>query len=135
MPPAGLTETFNYTITDNDGDTSSTTLTITVNDADRLPTANADTNTATENGSAVSGNIRDGGVASGDNADVQGDPTATVTAADQGGTAITIGSAFTTSAGGSLTLQADGSYSYTPPSWDNVPPAGLTETFNYTIIV
>ena len=131
--PGGLTEIFDYTITDANGDTSTSTLTITVNDVDRFPQANPDTNAAVENGPAVNGNVRDGGVSAGDAADTQGDPTATVTAADQGGTAITIGIAFTTANGGSLTLNADGTYSYTPPLWNLVPAGGLTEVFNYTI--
>ncbi|HEY7709715.1 MAG TPA: SdrD B-like domain-containing protein, partial [Candidatus Entotheonella sp.] len=126
VPPAGLVEIFNYTITDVDGDISSTTLTITVSDTDRLPTADPDTNTATENGPAVNGNVMTNETSLGD------EPT-TVTAADQGGTAVTIGTAFTTIGGGSLTINSDGTYSYTPPAWDLVPPAGLVETFNYTI--
>ena len=59
------------------------------------------------------------------------DTAITVTAADQSGSSITLGSAFATSNGGSLTLQADGSYSYTPPA--DVPASGLVEVFNYTI--
>jgi large repetitive protein len=100
--------------------------------ADQLPVAKADTNTATEGGSAATGNVRDAGTA-GHVADTLGDPATTVTAADQGGSALTIGNAFATAGGGSLTLNADGSYSYTPPSINNVPPGGLIETFNYTI--
>src|SRR5204863_1742441 len=88
VPPAGLTEVFNYTITDADGDTSSTTLTITVNDANRVPTANPDTNAAEEGGSAVTGSVMSN--------DIQGDPITTVTAADRDGHAIVIGSTFHT---------------------------------------
>ena len=62
-----------------------------------------------------------------------GDEPTTVTAADQGGTAITLGTPFATANGGSLTLNSDGTYSYTPPALGTVPPAGLTEVFNYTI--
>jgi VCBS repeat-containing protein len=126
-PPASLTEggtiteTINYTITDNDGDTSSSTLSITV---DRLPAAVADTDSAVEGGSATTGNVITN--------DDEGNTSATVTAADQGGSAITVGSAFTTDAGGSLTLNSDGSYSYTPPA--TLGEGGtVTETFNYTI--
>ena len=102
---AVLTEVFNYTITDDDGDTASSTITITV---DRLPGAVADTNSAVEGGSAVTGNAITN--------DDEGNVNASVTAADQGGSALTIGTAFTTAAGGSLTLNADGTYSYTPPA-------------------
>jgi VCBS repeat-containing protein len=58
--------------------------------------------------------------------DTAGDAPATVTAADQGGTPITPGVAFVTAAGNSLTLNANGTYSY---STANV----ASETFNYTI--
>ncbi len=34
VPPGGLSEVFNYTITDNDGDTSAATLTVNVSDSD-----------------------------------------------------------------------------------------------------
>ncbi len=125
VPPAGLTEVFNYTITDVDGDPSSSTLTITVNDSDLLPVAAADTNTATEGDVAVAGDVLGN--------DALGDEPTTVTAADQGGSAITLGVAFATANGGSLTLNSDGTYSYTPPALGAVPPAGLTEVFNYTI--
>jgi VCBS repeat-containing protein len=40
---------------------------------------------------------------------------------------------FTTAAGGSLTLYANGSYTYTPPAAGTVPNAGVSETINYTI--
>ncbi|MBI4918051.1 MAG: DUF11 domain-containing protein, partial [Acidobacteria bacterium] len=128
LPEGGtLTEVFNYTITDADGDTSSTTLTITV---DRLPLAVADVNSAVEGGAAVSGNV----IATGPGIDDEGNTSATVTAASQvgNGNALTIGSAFATTAGGSLTLNANGAYSYTPPA--ALPEGGtLTEVFNYTI--
>ena len=66
-----------------------------------------------QNGPAVNGNVITN--------DNQGDPAATVTAADQTGTTITIGSAFATTAGGSLTLNANGTYTYTPPAWNRSP--------------
>ena len=125
VPPAGLTEVFNYTITDADGDPSSSTLTITVNDSDLLPVASPDTNTAVEGAAAVAGDVLAN--------DTLGDAPTTVTAADEGGTPITLGTPFATANGGSLTINTDGTYSYTPPALGNVPPAGLTEVFNYTI--
>ena len=125
VPPAGVVETFNYTITDSDGDPSSATLTLNVADADQLPVAANDSNAATEGGAAVAGDVLAN--------DTLGDAPTTVTAADQGGTAITLGTPFATANGGSLTLNTDGTYSYTPPASGTVPPAGLTEVFNYTI--
>jgi VCBS repeat-containing protein len=125
VPPAGLTEVFNYTITDSDGDTSSASLTITVNDNDLAPTAVNDTNTATEAGVDATGNVITN--------DTPGDAPATVTAADEAGTPITIGVAFATANGGSLTLNSNGTYTYAPPPQGSVPPGGLSEVFNYTI--
>ena len=125
VPNGGLVEVFNYTITDENGDSSSTTLTIDVADNNLLPTANPDTNTATEAGAAVTDNVLTG--------DDLGDEPTTVTAANQGENVITLGTAFTTEGGGSITLNSDGSYSYTPPAQGEVPPEGLVEVFNYTI--
>ncbi len=103
------------------------------------PTATADVNSVTEDGTAtVTGNVVTG-ISAGDVADrIGADTTATpVTAVGFGGDAKTIGTAFD-SAYGSLTLHADGSYSYT---LDNSNPLvsglrngqTLTETFHYTI--
>ncbi|HAH07288.1 MAG TPA: hypothetical protein DCM05_12330, partial [Elusimicrobia bacterium] len=116
-----LTETFNYTITDNDGDTSGSTLTVTI---DRLPAAAADDAAAKEGGSVVAGNVITN--------DDEGITNAAVTAANQGGAAITIGSAFVTREGGKLTINADGSYTYLPPEV-LLGTGAVTETFNYTI--
>ena len=101
------------------------TLTLNVADADLLPVAVDDVNAATEGGAAVAGDVLAN--------DTLGDAPTTVTAADQGGSAITLGTPFATANGGSLTLNTDGTYSYTPPASGTVPPAGLTEVFNYTI--
>ena len=128
MPPAGLTETFTYTITDSDGSDSDTaTLTITVGNANQSPDAVNDTDTAAEGGAAATGNVLDN--------DAKGDTPTTVTSITQSGNSgsPSVGSAFTTNGGGSLTINSDGSYSYTPPSYNDVPPGGLTETFTYTI--
>ncbi|MBM3152632.1 MAG: sortase, partial [Chloroflexi bacterium] len=109
-----------------DGATDTATLTITVTDTDRFPNAVNDVNTAVENGPAVNGDVSTN--------DTPGDPPTVLTSAvDDDGDAITLGVAFGTDAGGSLTLNADGTYSYAPPSWNLVPPAGLTEVFTYTI--
>ncbi len=92
---------------------------------DRVPTAVNDTNTATEAGVDATGNVITN--------DTPGDAPATVAAADEAGTPITLGAAFATVNGGSLTLNSNGSYTYTPPAQGSVPPGGLTEVFNYTL--
>ena len=121
-PGAAGTETFNYTITDNDGEMSSSTLEITTSGGppDLMPSASPDTNTATFGGAAVTGNLmlNDG----------LGDTPTTVTSAEQlGGLSVPIGVGhLTTPLGAIVTISADGSYSYTPG-------AVGTEMFNYTI--
>jgi hypothetical protein len=89
------------------------------------PHAQPDQGAALEGGPLVSGNVLANDL-------LVGAP-ATVTAARQGNKKITIGAAFPTSRGGSLTLLADGSYTYAPPQHDLVPPEGLKETFRYTL--
>ena len=125
---AGTSYTVTVETQDSGGNTIegplvSNTFTITVNDL--LPSAVADVDTAVEAGGAVAGNVLSN--------DTPGDAPATVTLADQGGTGITLGSPFATANGGSLTLNSDGSYSYTPPAQGSVPPGGLVEVFNYTL--
>lgn len=83
-----------------------------------LPIASPDSNSAIQGGADATGDVLAN--------DTAGDVPTTVTAADQGGTAITIGTPFTTAGGNSLTLNADGSYSYTPTNLG-------VEAFNYTI--
>jgi uncharacterized repeat protein (TIGR01451 family) len=133
VPVGGLVETFTYTITDTDGDTSSATLTINVADNDLSPAAVNDVKTATEAGTAVIDNVLSHSVSGVDNL---GDQPTTVTAVVENGASsnnVTLGSAFTTENGGQLTINADGSYSYTPPAQGSVPVGGLVETFTYTI--
>jgi VCBS repeat-containing protein len=91
---------------------------------------------------AISGNVITGEGTDGNpaGADTLGDTPTTVTFANQNGNAITVNAvgvanpvSFTTAAGGSLTLYANGSYTYTPPAAGTVPNAGVSETINYTI--
>lgn len=111
-----------YTVKDTTGLVSAAaTVTITAN---QVPIAVPDSNVATEGGAAVTGDIIT-------NEATLGDKPTLVTAASQGVNAITIGVPFITAAGAVLILNADGSYSYTPPN--NIAINGLTERFNYTI--
>lgn len=92
--------------------------------ANLLPSAVDDSNTASEGGPAVNGNVLSN--------DSPGDPPVSVTAASQGARAITLGRAFVTAIGGKLTLNADGSYDYIlPPSVSLT--ANVDEVFSYTI--
>jgi VCBS repeat-containing protein len=116
---------FSYTVTDVDGDSATATVTLTINPQNDLPNPADDSNVASEGGSAVGGNVLAN--------DSSPDAPTTVTAADESGTAITIGTPYTTAAGGELTINSDGSYSYTPPSQGQVPVAGLIESFTYAV--
>ena len=123
---AGIVEVFDYTITDINGDSSSSTLTINVRGNDNLtPVAQPDTNLAVEAGGTINANLLTN--------DDLGDTPTTISAAAQGSTAITLGTPFTTTNGGSLTVASNGSYSYIPADEGTIPSGGVTETFNYTI--
>lgn len=125
-------------VTAASADTANSTLTIRI--VDDVPTANADANSVTEDGAAtITGNVFGvGGASAGDHTDRIGAdiPANPVTAINFGG-AKAVGVAFNTTYG-SLTLNANGSYSYT---LDNANTAvnqlkngeALTETVAYTI--
>ena len=130
-----VAESFQYQVTDADG--NSATGTITVNIVDDVPTAHADTNSVVE-GAIVSGNVLTDGTA-----DVFGADGATTTVPAGGVVGFKAGSDTsapvltgigTPIAGsfGTLTLNADGSYSY-DGNPNVVPPAGATDMFVYTI--
>ena len=130
-----VAESFQYRVTDANG--NSATGTITVNIVDDVPTAHADTNSVIE-GAIVSGNVLTDGTA-----DVFGADGATTTVPAGGVVGFKAGSDTsapvltgigTPIAGsfGTLTLNADGSYSY-DGNPNVVPPAGATDVFVYTI--
>ena len=126
-----LTDVFTYTVTDAAGATSQTTLTITVQGANDAPVAVADTGSATEAGAAA-GAGASGNVLTNDT-DVDGGDSKTVSALSGG----TVGSAFA-GAYGSLTLNADGSYSYAADNGNAAVDAlaagqSLTDVFTYTV--
>ena len=130
-----VAESFQYRVTDAAG--NSATGTITVNIVDDVPTAHADTNSVVEGG-IVSGNVLTDGIA-----DVFGADGATTTVPAGGVVGFAAGSDTsspvltgigTPIAGsfGTLTLNADGTYSY-DGNPNVVPPAGATDVFVYTI--
>jgi VCBS repeat-containing protein len=117
-----VTEVFTYTLTDSDGSTDTATLTVTVTDTG--PTANADTNTV-EEGDADN---------NGTNNQVSGNVLTNDTDSADGGKTVTTTGTFAGSLGGSLTLNADGSYVYTAPdSIDHDDAIPDQEVFNYTM--
>lgn len=93
--------------------------------ANRLPSALDDGNATSEGGAAVTGNVLSN--------DDPGDLPTTVTVVSQGAPrTITPGSAFTTAIGSILILNADGTYSYTPPASGSLT-ATVDEVFHYAI--
>ena len=103
-----LTELFTYQVTDADGDTSSAMLSITIHGANDAPVAADDSFSTTQSGLIGGQNIfaNNGG---GIDSDADADPLV-VTAV--GGNAAAIGTPVAGSAGGSFTINADGSLSF-----------------------
>ena len=138
-----LTENFRYTLHDGDGDESSAVLSITINGTNDAPVAVADTNWTVEGGGSIVGNVLQSLSHPGDpspalvfadvaDTDVDGD-TLNVTQVNGGSIANPI-----TGAHGTLTINANGSYSY---QVDNADPAviglglnqTITDTFTYAV--
>ncbi|MBY8824498.1 Ig-like domain-containing protein [Sphingomonas colocasiae] len=94
----------NYTVSDGKGGTATSTLTITVTGVNDAPVATAATNTATEDGAVVTGQL-------------------VATDADAGAT-LTYAISGTAPAG--LTINSNGSYSFDPASYDSIG-AGVTQ--------
>jgi 5-hydroxyisourate hydrolase-like protein (transthyretin family) len=110
-PPAGFggPDTFTYTLTDDLAQTSTATVTVRVNS---LPVANPDSFTVAEN-ETLSGNVM---LDNGNGADNPGDTPTTVA---QGSINVS---------NGSLTLNTDGSFTYTPN-----PNFSGSDSFSYTL--
>jgi T1SS-143 domain-containing protein len=143
-PAAGedsVFDSFTVVVTDTDGSDANASLDVRI--IDDVPVANADTDSVTEDGPLVAdGNVLTGSGGTDANTDdgvgdVFGADGAAVSAVAFGATTGTLGSPLA-GAYGTLTLSADGSYSYT---LDNTNPLvqalavgdSLTEVFSYTI--
>lgn len=115
------TDTFTYTVSDEDGGSTTETVTITVTGLNDEPVANPDAASVTE-GAFVTGNVLT------NDSDVDSDPL-NVTSVALGVNLVGQPIAGTY---GTLTLNADGSFIYTP---SNAAPAGapVTDTFTYTV--
>ncbi|MBN8936883.1 MAG: VCBS domain-containing protein [Rhizobiales bacterium] len=132
-------EDFAVRVVDSNGDPATATLTIDI--VDDAPTANADTDSVTEDVALTAdGNVITG--VGGGTADVQGADGASVTGVKAGGdtssaAAGDVGTAVTGDHG-SITIGADGHYVYTLNNTDPAVQAlstgdTLTDTFTYTI--
>ena len=125
-------ETFAVVVTDKDGDaTAPANLVIAI--VDDVPTALADTDAIAAGGSSATGNVITavGTTNSGadtlgaDGATVAGVIAGTVVAAQSTGVNTAIAGTY-----GTLTMQADGSYTYVRNAGT---PGGVTDTFSYTL--
>ncbi|WP_027556311.1 DUF5801 repeats-in-toxin domain-containing protein, partial [Bradyrhizobium sp. Cp5.3] len=133
-PNMSGSDVFTYTIKDGDGDLSTTTLTINVTDG--RPLASAGIDQVNESGLPDGSNPGVGATtAPGDHltlSDPQGD---TVTVSQVNGTAVTADHTVVHGTYGDLTINLDGSYSYTLTTAD---PAGVSgddqpDVFTYTV--
>ncbi len=120
-----LTDSFAYTANDGHGGTTATTITVTL---DRAPTvvADAPSSQAVESGSAVTGNVLT------NDSDRDGDTLVVSAVAGSGGN---VGASIATTYG-HITINSDGSYSYTADNTTAVDAAAtgshLSDTISYT---
>ncbi|WP_217897843.1 VCBS domain-containing protein, partial [Cobetia sp. QF-1] len=128
-----ITDSFSVVVTDITGQSTSDSLDIAI--LDTAPVANADTrNLGEDTTTALDGNVIDG---ANDTADTLGADATTVTAVD-GSTVTADAAAVVTGDYGTLTLEADGSYSYvldtTNPAVQSLDDGeSLADEFSYTI--
>ncbi|MES9811389.1 MAG: Ig-like domain-containing protein, partial [Candidatus Thiodiazotropha sp.] len=109
-----FTDSFTYRVTDNDGETADATVTINVTPvSDQTPVANADSISVAEGGTATT---LDGGFSAVLNNDT-----------GLGDTPVTV-SLVTDATNGSLTLNGDGTFSYTHDGSEN-----FTDSFTYRV--
>ncbi|HUG25131.1 beta strand repeat-containing protein, partial [Piscinibacter sp.] len=127
-----LTDTFTYTMRDASGATSTSSLTLTIHGANDAPVALNDTGSVVENATL---NITAAAGVLANDTDVDAGDTKAVSAVSFGATAGSVGSALAGTYG-TLTLNADGSYSYAADqAAADALAAGqiATEAFSYTM--
>ena len=143
VPGQTVQDVFSYTVRDAAGATSTTTITISISGEDDDVQANPDVRTIPEPVGTVvplTGNAITGGAA-GEAADVTIDPVpitvAGVTAGMQSGPLTTGTGSSIAGDWGTLVLDADGSYSYTPDARAQTIPLGTTasDVFSYTVTI
>ncbi|MEZ6135353.1 MAG: VCBS domain-containing protein [Pirellulaceae bacterium] len=139
-----LTDTFTYTVTDGGSGSASTQIVLTIQGQNDAPVAVADSVTATEAGGA--GNASAGFDPTGNvlinDTDVDAGETKTVTGVVVGSAGSASGNVGSALVGtyGSITLNANGSYTYTVDNSNAAVQAlrgtsdTLTETFTYTMV-
>jgi VCBS repeat-containing protein len=108
------TDTFTYTVRDSGNAESTATVTITITGRNDAPTANADTYNGAD--SAIGNTVL--GVStnpSGPAKTITGSVKTNDTDVDDGNTVTTVAETLTSANGGSVTMNADGSFTYLPP--------------------
>ncbi|KZD09030.1 hypothetical protein AUP43_07990, partial [Oceanibaculum pacificum] len=133
-----VTDSFDYTITDEDGGTATATLTITITGVNDTPVAQNNDNSVVKGATdPITGNVIDDDNGDGVDADPDAGTDLTVSAID--GEAGDVGQMLTGTYG-TITINSNGSYSYTLDN-DNEDVVALrpgdpalTENFTYTIV-
>jgi VCBS repeat-containing protein len=118
-------DSFTYAISDGNGGTDTATVTITIAEVDDAPAANDDPNSTSED-NAVGGNVLTNDTDP-DNTDGLSGNDDTLVVSAENGSSTDVGNAVAT-AHGSVTLNANGSYSYTP-----APNYFGSDSFTYTV--
>ncbi|RFB01423.1 beta strand repeat-containing protein [Parvularcula marina] len=124
------TDTFTYTITDNNGATDTTTVTIEITGVNDAPTAQDDAFTTDEDNAVMGDVLVDNG--NGPDTDTDGDPL-TVNAVN--GDEANVDQQITLASGALLTVNSDGTFTYDPNGQFDYLAVGesTTETFTYQV--
>jgi VCBS repeat-containing protein len=138
LPAGAVTpaEVFTYSVSDGNGGTDTATLTINVTALNSPPTAINDTAAVNEDATAAGNVLTDGSTADGD-PDGNALSVSTILAGTTGTATAVIGDTVVAGAYGTLTIHANGSYSYAADAdiLDTLPAGAVTpaEVFTYSV--
>jgi VCBS repeat-containing protein len=125
---SSVTESFTYTMRDASGATSNATLTLTINGANDAPVANADSGVTTED-TTLTRTAANGALANDTDADAGTTLSVTQFTIAGSATVYTAGSTASIAGVGTLTLNADGGYTFAPAANYN----GAVPLVTYTV--
>ena len=119
-------ETFGYTIEDGNGGSDTATVTLTIAGVNDAPVAVTD-NATTDEDNTTTGDVLAN--------DTDADATDTLVVSEVGGSSLAVGVATSTTGGGSITLGADGVFTYDPGTAFNALGVGqsATDSITYTV--